>query len=471
MALGKRPIDRAAVIGSGPNGLAAAIRLAEAGVSVDVFEAQQTPGGGARTMDLTLPGFHHDFGSAVHPLGVASPFFRRLPLERFGLEWIYSPAVLAHPLDGGRVAMLEQDLGTLEALIGDDGRRWRRWMAPFVANWDALADEVLGPISFLPRHPFLMARFGLSAFAPASITAGRLFRGEAARAIFAGIAAHSFLALDEPLSSAVGVMLAVAAHVYGWPIPKGGSQAITSALVAHLASLGGTVHSSHPISSLDDLARYDAVLCDLTPRQLMTITGDRAAGTWKEYRYGAGVYKVDYALSEPIPLAAPECSRAATVHLGGTFEEVAASEKAMRTGTPAERPFILVAQSSLFDSTRAPAGKHTAWMYCHVPNGSTFDMLERMELQVERFAPGFRDCVLARHVLTPGRLESLDGNLVGGDINGGAYDLGSFLRRSSRRAYRTGIPGAYLCSSSTPPAGGVHGMCGFHAAEFALRGE
>jgi phytoene dehydrogenase-like protein len=461
---------RACVIGSGPNGLAAAIVLAQCGFRVDVFEAEAIPGGGARTLELTLPGFLHDFGSAVHPLGVGSPFFSSLPLAEYGLSWIHSPAPLAHPLDDGTAVILERNLNDAEAALGVDGKSWKALMQPFVSHWKEFAAEVLAPVHLPFRHPLLMGHFGLMALSSAKSVASR-FREPRTKAVFAGLAAHSFLALDESLSGVFGVLLGVAAHSVGWPIPARGSQSLTNALCRHLCAIGGTVTTSRRIESLAELKNYDVTLCDVTPRQLLRLGNSHFSEGFKrqlaKYRYGPGVFKVDYALSAPIPWKASECLRAATVHLGGSFEEIAESEKAMSQGKLAERPFVILAQPSLFDSTRAPAGEHTAWAYCHVPNGSNFDMLPRIEAQIERFAPGFADCILARKVFSPGGLEAMDANLIGGDISGGAMDIRQFLFRPTRRGYRTSARDVFVCSSSTPPGGGVHGMCGFHAAKLA----
>ena len=462
---------KACVIGAGSNGLAAAIVLAQAGLSVDVLEAQSTPGGAARTMELTLPGFHHDFGSAVYPLGAASPFFSSLPLGDYGLEWIHSPAALAHPLDDGTAILLHRDLATTTASLGRDGPAWEKLMRPFVEHWPEFAPEILGPVSFLPRHPLLMARFGMVGLQSAEAVARR-FRDPRTRALFAGCAAHSFLALDEPLSAAFAILMAVPAHAVGWPIARGGAQSITNALCAFLSSLGAKLHTSSPVESLAALSDYDLFLCDLTPQQLLRIAAQKFSSSYQSqlerHRYGAAAFKVDYALSAPIPWKARECLQAASVHLGGTFEEIADSEKMVRSGQHPERPFVLLAQPSLFDNSRAPAGKHTAWAYCHVPNGSSVNMLDKLENQIERFAPGFRNCVLARHVLAPSDLEGMDANLVGGDIGGGVMDIRQFLFRPTRRHYATSAPDVYICSSSTPPGGGVHGMCGYHAAKQAL---
>jgi phytoene dehydrogenase-like protein len=466
------------VIGAGPNGLAAAIVLAQAGLQVDVLEAESTPGGAARTLELTLPGFRHDFGSAVYPLGAGSPFFSALPLAGHGLEWVHSPAALAHPLDDGTAVLLERDLSATRDSLGVDGPAWDNLLRPFVKRWSELAPEILRPVSFIPRHPWLMARFGMAALQPARAVARR-FRSERTRALFAGLAAHSFLSLDEPLSASFAILLAVLAHVVGWPIPRGGAQSLTNALCGFLSTYGGTVKTSSRVESLATLdlypnasPKYDLFLCDLTPRQFALVARERLSDSYKrqlrKFRYGSGVFKLDYALNAPIPWKAAECLRAATVHLGGSFEEIAASEKAIRNGENADRPFVLLAQPSLFDSSRAPTGKHTAWAYCHVPNGSKINMLEKIEDQIERFAPGFRACVLARRVFSPADLESMDANLVGGDVAGGALDIGQFLFRPTRRHYATSDRSIYICSASTPPGGGVHGMCGYHAARMAL---
>ena len=462
---------KACVIGAGPNGLAAAIVLAQAGLHVDVLEAEHTPGGAARTMELTLPGYLHDFGSAVYPLGAGSPFFSSLPLRDYGLEWIHPSAPLAHPLDDGTAVMLERNLSDTEASLGVDGKGWRKLVQPFVERWSELAPDVLRPVRFFPKHPWLMARFGMSAVLPASAIARR-FRDERTQALFAGLAAHSFLSLNEPLSAAAGLLMAVLAHAVGWPIPRGGSQSLTDALCRYLVIFGSKVKTSSRVETLSALPDYDLILCDVTPRQLLKLAGGRLSDHYKHrlrtYRYGPGVFKVDYALHAPIPWKASDCSRAATLHLGGSFEEIAASEQAVRGGRHADRPFVLLAQPSLLDPSRAPQGKHTAWAYCHVPNGSNTEVLSRLEDQIERFAPGFRDCVVARRVFSPADLERMDANLVGGDIGGGVMDIRQFLFRPTWRHYATSAKDIYICSSSTPPGGGVHGMCGYHAAKMAL---
>ena len=462
----------ACVIGAGPNGLAAAIVLAERAVKVQVLEAEPEPGGAARTLELTLPGFLHDFGSAVYPFAAGSPFFSSLPLSKHGLEWIHSPCPLAHPFDDGTAITLERDLRETESSLREDGKTWRRLMRPFAEHWTELSSEVLRPIHLLSRHPSLLGRFGLVAFPSAKTLWRFLFRNERTKALFAGLAAHSFLSLDEPLSAAFGVMLGAAAHAVGWPIPRGGARSLTNALCGHLAALGGEIKTSTHVEKLDSLPKYDATLCDVTPFQLVRMATSRLSTRYTlrlaKYRYGPAAFKVDYALLCPIPWKAAECLRAATVHLGASAEEIADSEATMRGGRHSERPFVLLAQPSLFDVMRAPAEKHTAWAYCHVPNGSQYDMLETMEEQIERFAPGFRDCVLARRVFSPAGLHKMDANLIGGDISGGSMDLKQFLFRPTWRHYATSARDIYLCSSSTPPGGGVHGMCGYHAARLAL---
>jgi phytoene dehydrogenase-like protein len=463
---------RASVIGAGPNGLAAAVVLAQAGFQVDVFEAEPQPGGAARTLELTIPGFFHDFGSAVHPLAVGSPFFSSLPLVNHGLEWIHSPSTLAHPFDDGTAITLERDFSANDAALGKDAKAWRRLMKPLAENWPALSAEVLRPVHIFSRHPWLLARFGLSALPSANSLSGFLFRKERTKALFAGLAAHSFLSLDEPLSAGFGVLLGAAAHAVGWPIPRGGAQSITNALCSHLVNLGGKIKISGRVDKLRDLVQSDVTMCDVTPKQLLRMAEHRLSASYQrqleKFRNGPGTFKVDYALINPIPWKARECFRAATVHLGGSASEITASEAAVRRGEHAERPFVLLAQPSLFDATRAPEGKHTAWAYCHVPFGSKVDVLESLERQIERFAPGFRDTVLARRVLSPEALEAMDANLIGGDIGGGALDVRQFLFRPTWRHYATSARDLYICSSSTPPGAGVHGMCGYHAARSAV---
>jgi len=464
----------ALVVGSGPNGLAAAVTLARAGKSVRVVEAKDTVGGGCRSAELTLPGFVHDVCSAIHPLGLGSPFFRALPLHEHGLEWIHPPAPLAHALDDGSAVVAERSVEETARGLGPDGGAWSALIGPLTQAWPALAPDLLAPLG-VPDHPFAMARFGLLGLRSARGLAEARFRGERARALFAGIAAHSMLALERPATAAMGLVLAVLAHAVGWPVPRGGSQRIADALASYLLSLGGAIETGSPVESLDQVPPARAVLVDVTPRQLLRLAGGRLRGRYRRqlesFRYGAAAFKLDYALSGPVPWRAPECARAATVHLGGTLPEIAAAEAEVARGGHPDRPFVLVAQPSLFDASRAPSGRHTLWAYCHVPNGSTLDMTERIEGQIERFAPGFRDRVLARSILAPADLEARNPNYVGGDIGGGVQDLGQMFTRPAWRIvpYSTPLPGLFICSSSTPPGGGVHGMCGYHAAQAALR--
>jgi phytoene dehydrogenase-like protein len=442
---------------------------------VDVFEAEAEPGGAARTLPLTLPGFLHDFGSAVYPFAAGSPFFSSLPLADSGLQWIHGGAPLAHPLDDGTAVVLERDLGETERALGADGKTWRRLVEPAASHWREFAEDALGPVLRVPRHPLRMARFGLTALQSARNFAKSQFSAERTRAVFAGLAAHSILTLDEPLTATIGLMFGITIHACGWPIPRGGAGAISRALVGYLQSLGGTVHTSRRINQAafcELEAGSELVLFDTAPRQLLAVAGDRIPASYRRafsrFQPGPGAFKMDFALSEPVPWRASECRRAITVHLGGTLAEIAESEAAGAHGRVAERPFVLAAQPTLFDATRAPAGKHILWAYCHVPNGSAVDMTQRIEAQIERFAPGFRDCVLARRVSAPATLEAMNANLIGGDIAGGALSLRQFFLRPTWRGYATGAPGLYLCSASTPPGGGVHGMCGYHAAKMAL---
>ena len=464
----------AIVVGSGPNGLAAAITIAEAGRSVLVVEAKNTVGGGARSAELTLPGFTHDVCSAIHPLAASSPFFSTLPLAEHGLEWVYPPASVAHPFDDGTAVILERSVEETSEMLGSDAAAYRKLMGPLVAAWENLANDILGPLR-IPRHPILLARFGLMALRSARSLAEGLFDTERARALFAGLAAHSMLPLESRLTAGFGLVLGITGHAVGWPLPRGGSQKISDALASYLKSLGGEVITGRCVESLDDLQPARAILCEVTPRQLVRIAGERLPSGYRRrlegYRYGPGVFKVDWALDGPIPWKASECSRAGTVHLGGSLAEIAASESQVWKGKLPKSPFVLVAQQSLFDSTRAPDGKHTAWAYCHVPNGSKFDMTERIEAQIERFAPGFRDRVLAKSVMSPQLLQDYNANYVGGDINGGVQDLRQLFARPALRLvpYSTPVKGLYICSASTPPGGGVHGMCGYFAAKAALR--
>lgn len=468
----------AVVVGSGPNGLAAAITLAEAGLSVLVVEAAETVGGGMRSTGLTLPGFVHDVCSAIHPLAVASPFFKAqaAALSAAGLEMIHPPAPLAHPLDDGRAVVLERSVDDTARGLGRDADAYRRLMGPLVAGADTVFDELLAPLRpFVPRNPMAALRFGLRAVRSAGGLARSWFRDERARALFAGLASHAILPLDRPPTAAIGLTLGIAGHAVGWPFPRGGSQAIAEALSARLRALGGEVVTGRRVDALGELPTAKAVLLDVVPRDLARIAGPALPASYRRklerYRHGPGVFKLDWALDGPIPWAAPDCHRAATVHLGGTLDAIAAAERDVWEGRHPERPYVLVAQPSLFDPTRAPAGKHTGWAYCHVPNGSTEDMTGRIEAQVERFAPGFRARILARSAWAPADFERYNPNYPGGDVTGGVADLRQLFFRPVARAvpYATPAPGLYLCSASTPPGAGVHGLCGLYAARAALR--
>jgi phytoene dehydrogenase-like protein len=463
----------AVVVGGGPNGLAAAITMAEAGHSVLLREATSDIGGGTRTLELTLPGYHHDVCAAVHPMGAASPFFLRLPLHEYGLQWVHAPTLLAHPFDDGRVAMLEQSIADTAATIGRDARRYRRILEPLLADWDLLVHDLLAPIR-MPKHPFLMARFGLDALRSVKGFARSNFRDDQAASLLAGCAAHCMLPLHWTATASFGLMLLLSGHVAGWPVARGGSRAITDALAAHLRKLGGVIETDMPVENIDELPTARATLLNLTPHQVLRVAGHRLPAGFKRtlgrWQHGPGTFKLDWALSEPVPWTIPECGRAMVVHLGGTIDEILAAEEAPWLGRTPDRPFTLFSQPTPFDPTRAPAGRHTAWAYCHVPHGCNEDMTARIEAQVERFAPGFRDTILARHVIDPAHLEAHNANMIGGDINGGAQHLRQLLFRPSARwnPYTTPVRGLYICSSSTPPGGAVHGMCGFQAAKAAL---
>lgn len=469
------PYD-AVIVGSGPNGLAAAIALAREGRSVLVLEGKDTIGGGARTEQVTLPGFHHDICSAIHPMGVVSPFLRALPLAEHGLEWAWSPAAIAHPLDDGTAATLELSLDATAQRLGEDDRAYRRLMKPFAAHAGKVFDEILRPIGALPppRHPILLARFGLLGLQTALQLAKR-FRTPHARALLGGSAAHSFLSLDSVGSASFGLALMLAGHATGWPAAKGGSVAIIGAMASYLASLGGKIETGRMVRSLRDIPESRAVLFDVSPRQLADIAGDELPAPYvkklRRFRFGPGVFKVDWALDGEIPWKAAECARSATVHVGGQLEEIASHEHSVFHGQMTDRPFVLVAQQSMFDATRAPAGKHTGWAYCHVPHGWDGDATELIERQIERFAPGFRDRILGRRTMNPAQYEQHNPNMIGGDIAGGANTMMQFLTRPFPRLdpYSTPNRRLYLCSSSTPPGGGVHGMCGYWAAKSALR--
>ena len=463
----------AVIVGAGPNGLAAAVTLARAGLAVDVFEGAATPGGGCRTEDLTLPGFHHDTCSAVHPLAAASPFFLGTDLAARGVRLLTPKVAFAHPLDGGRAAAVSGSVDETAGGLGADAGAYRRLMAPLVRDSGAILPAVLAPLRSVPEHAVAVSRFGLRGVLPASLLARR-FETEEARAMLAGVAAHSMQPLSAPLTGGFGLLLMMLAHSAGWPVVEGGSARLVDALTAELAALGGQVVTGRWIRRLADLPQARAVLLDVTPRQFLQIAGDRLPGRYRRamrrFRYGPGACKVDWALDGAVPWTAAACQEAGTVHLGGTLAEVARSEADVAAGRHPDRPYCLVAQAGVVDPTRAPAGKHTLWAYCHVPSGSTVDMADRIETQIERFAPGFRDLVLARTVRTAAEMEQHNPNYIGGDINSGAGTLRQTVFRPASRwnPYRTALPGVYLCSASTPPGGGVHGMCGSGAARAAL---
>ncbi|MFL5330807.1 MAG: phytoene desaturase family protein [Gemmataceae bacterium] len=468
------PSYDAIIIGSGPNGLAAAITLTRAGKSVLVIEAADTIGGGTRSAELTLPGFTHDICSAVHPLAIGSPVFRAWPLHEHGLEWIHPGLPLAHPLDDDRAAVLHRSLEQTAAELGADAASYRRHMAPLTADFENIVADLLGPPK-VPAHPIAAIKFAVWAARSARAVADAWFQGEPARGLLAGLAAHSFLPMETAPSAAIGLVLAMAAHAVGWPIPRGGSQRVADALTSYLRSLGGQIVTGWRVKTLDELPTARAILCDTSPRELVSISGaqlsSRYRGALSRFRYGPAAFKVDWALSGPIPWRAPSCRRAGTIHIGGTFAEVAAAERACWYGQIHDRPFVLLAQPSLFDPTRAPSGQHTAWAYAHVPHGCMTDMTDLIESQVERFAPGFRDLILARHVFSPADLERHNPNLIGGSITGGLPDFRQIIARPVLKwnPYATSRRGLYLCSASTPPGAGVHGLCGYFAAKSALK--
>ena len=473
------PVTDALVVGGGPNGLAAAIVLARAGRSVALYEARDTVGGGCRSAELTLPGVIHDVCSAVHPLGRSSPLFRELGLERHGLEWIEPPIQIAHPLDDGSAALVYRDVEATVDTFGNDrdAALYLRWLAPLARDWELIVSSLVGPMrpGAMLRHPIALGRFGLPALAPAA-TLARRFRSPAARALFAGTGAHSFLPLDAPLSGGLGLALLVSGHAIGWPIPRGGSQRIADALASVLRELGGEITTGVEVRSLSDLPQHRAALLDVTPRQVLAMAGDRLGGAYaaqlRHYGYGPAAFKLDLVLDGPVPWRIGELAAAGTVHLGGRLEEVAASESAVAAGRVHERPFVLLSQPSAIDPSRAPDGRHVVWAYCHVPNGWSGDATESILRQIERFAPGFRDRIVAQHVLRPADLEAYNSNYVGGDINGGLQHWAQFFTRPAVRwdPYSTPDPRIFICSASTPPGGGVHGLCGMYAARSALRG-
>jgi phytoene dehydrogenase-like protein len=467
----------AVVIGSGPNGLAAAIYLAQRNLSVLVVEAAEKIGGGMRSEEITLPGFVNDICSTIHPLTVSSPFFRTLPLADFGLEFVLPPASVAHALDDGTAVMLKRGVEETAAGLGADAAAYRRLVEVLARHFDILIPDLLAPLRFPRRNPFLMAAFGLKSMTSAENLVDHYFKETRARALFAGNAAHSMIPLETVPSAAYGLVLLLTGHALGWGFPKGGAYRIADALSNYLYSLGGVIETGHEVKNVDELPRARAVFFDVTPRQIVKIAGHRLPDSYRrrleKFQYGAGVFKIDYALSEPIPWTARECFEAGTVHVGGTFEEVAASERAHAEGKITDKPFVLVAQTSLFDRTRAPEGKHTGWAYCHIPHNSPVDMTEIIENQIERFAPGFKDCILAKATKTAPQMEQWNANYVGGDINGGAGTLSQLFTRPVAKwdPYAMPTRGFYICSSSTPPGGGVHGMCGYHAAKSAFERE
>jgi len=469
--MGKDAYD-AVVVGSGPNGLAAAITLQREGLSVLLIEGNDTIGGGMRSAELTLPGFISDVCSAIHPMAAASPFFSSLPLEEYGLEWIDPPVLAAHPFDDGSAAVLKKDIQGTASLLGFDQENYLRLIAPIVKNWPQLVKDVLGPLG-VPAHPFAMAKFGLQALQPASNIINK-FNTPAAKGLFAGMAAHAVLPLNKWSTAAIGLVLLANGHLKGWPLPKGGSQQLANALGSYFTAIGGTIQTGWRINSLKELPAAKAVLFDVGTKQLLSIAGKELNPFYryrlKNYRYGMGVFKVDWALDGPVPFSAPKCREAGTVHIGGTWQEIARSEYLAATGKLSSEPFVLLAQQSLFDTGRAPAGKQVLWGYCHVPNGSMADRTVAIEKQVERFAPGFRDRIISRHTINTMQLEKYNPNYIGGDINGGMMNIGQLFARPVLKfsPYSTGAKGIYICSASTPPGGGVHGMCGYHAARRAL---
>jgi phytoene dehydrogenase-like protein len=462
------------VVGSGPNGLSAAITLQQAGLKTILIEAASTVGGGMRSAELTLPGYTHDICSAIHPLAASSPFLSSLPLQKFGLEFIQPVIAAAHPFDDGSAAILLHSIQDTSSGLGEDERAYQNLVDPLVKDWPRIVADVLGPFHF-PEHPLAMARFARWAIQPAGKLIRNQFKGEKARGLFAGMAAHGMLPFPKMVSSAAGIVLMIQAHRNGWPMVKGGTQQMANAMGAYFVSLGGEIQCGFRVDRMQDLPEARAVLFDLAPKQILKIAGQGFSSFYQnqlqKYRYGMGVFKVDWALDAPIPFLAEDCRKAGTVHLGESFAEIAANENMTMHGGHPEKPFVILAQQTLFDPSRAPAGKHTAWAYCHVPTGSAVDMKTAIEKQVERFAPGFRERILSTHTLNAEQLEVYNPNYVGGDINGGVQDMRQlFTRPALRRSpYRCSGKGIYICSASTPPGGGVHGMCGYHAAKRVLR--
>ncbi len=463
----------AAIIGSGPNGLSAGVILAKAGLSVVIIEAKEQIGGGTRTSELTLPGFRHDVCSAIHPLGAASPLFQTLPLDRFGLKWIYPPRALVHPFDDGSAVFITNSIEETASNLNSDAEAYKNLMMPLVENTSLLLRDILSPLSF-PSHPFRLIDFGLDAIQPSAVFAKRKFSGMKARSLFAGLSAHSILPLNKLFTTAFGLILAMTAHKPGWPLPEGGSQNISGSLADYFISLGGEIITSQPVNSLKDIPECRIKVFDLTPKQILDIMGDDLPSGYKKklgrYRYGPGVFKIDYALSEPVPFTAEESKTTAAIHLGGSIDEITRAEEMVWNGTIPDKSFVIFVQPSIFDKSRVPEGKHTAWAYCHVPNGSDTDMTKAIENQIERFAPGFRDVILAKNTMNTADLENYNSNYIGGDINGGMQDWKQLFTRPvlSLSPYSMPLKGFYICSSSTPPGGGVHGMCGYNAAKKIL---
>ncbi|WP_291425435.1 NAD(P)/FAD-dependent oxidoreductase [Deinococcus sp.] len=468
----------AVVVGSGPNGLAAAITLARAGLRVQVLEAHDHIGGGMTTHEMTLPGFKHDFGSAIHPLAVASPVFRQWPLHAFGLDWIDPEAPAVHTMRAGSngSVTLERSLEATAEGLGRDGKTWKALFGPLLADWEGLLHDILRPLIRIPGSPFTLARFGIQGLPSAHAVAELLFQTPEARALWAGMAAHTTLPLTTPGTSAMTMVLILLGHAVGWPFPRGGAQAIPDAMQAYLKFLGGEVITGVRVESAAQLPEARVTLVDSSPGLLLKLLGSRAPHSYRaaleRYQYGPGIQKFDYALSGPVPWSDPRVRRAATVHIGGTFEEVTRSEAA-NTKFASPSPYVLAAQHTLFDASRAPAGQHTFWAYSHLPNGSNQDIRPQVEAQIERFAPGFSRLIMQRTVTTAAQIQAFSPVMMGGDVNGGAGTLWQLLKRPNLALtpYRTPVRGMYLCSSSTPPGGGIHGMCGYNAALTALKDE
>lgn len=466
----------AVVVGSGPNGLSAAVRLAQEGLKVLVLEAKSTIGGGTRTMELTEPGFFHDVCSAVHPTAAGSPFFNTLNLEKHGLEFIHPELPYAHPLDDGKAIAAYRSLEKTMEHLGEDGKPYHRLFQEFVDHWDYLSEDIFGTLR-IPGHPLLMARFGWYGLFSAKLLINSLFRLPKTRALFAGCAAHSIIPLNKAFTASFGLVIGGSAHSVGWPVAKGGSASITNALADLFKTMGGIIETDHEVKTLADIPSSKIVLFDLTPHQIAKIAGEKLPRKYKQalqnYKYGPGAFKIDWALSEPVPWQNEVCKKAGTLHLGGTFEEIAESEEAAWKGEHHEKPYVLVSQPSIFDETRAPKDKHVLWAYCHVPNGSEMDMTEIIENQIERFAPGFRDTIISKSIMNTVDMQNYNANYIGGDINGGAQFAKQLFGRPVFKwdPYKIPAEGLYICSSSTPPGGGVHGMSGYHAAQSVLKHE